>query len=176
MYKAFLTALHEVFHESVKIKGNILEEAKQVGYPRTKLVKMGAALIISLDVDGIKLHPYFKNDLPCFKKVSDYIIFYPNKKGFFIFLCELKSNRPESAFKQLLVSQEFIKFILSLMYVCKKTFLKEEEIKIRGLVFSKKPPKTFTNIKKEIAYKIKGKLKYKHLKAGIDCNLNRHCQ
>ena len=86
-------------------------ESALPNYPETTVRPNGVVLACSFDLPGYSLFPYF-NNLSLLKKVCDYVVFYPRRGDVFIFLIELKSSRPDTAFKQLFQTKSFVEFLV----------------------------------------------------------------
>jgi len=174
-----LTLIDEIIHKDFKVSGAggyILVEEKVQNYPETKVGCTGKILVYQFDKDGVNLFPFFQTKVADAKKICDYVVFCPDKDIDFVFLCELKSGKPESGLTQLLVSKFFVEYLLGVTAVANKMELLK--IEMRGLILSTQPPykqKFKTKVSKQKDYKEFKGFKYRYLKAGDDLNLDELC-
>ena len=139
--------------ETIKIK-NVIEEQKVF------LKKTGKSFIYKFDVantenSGIDIFPIFNKKLKNLCCISDYIIFYPTEKKFFIFLCEFKSQSTSGAVNQIHSSKALSQYIVKIAIRHSKFLLNKESIEYRGLVFTKdnRASKPLINVKNQIKEK-----------------------
>ncbi len=182
-----LSVIEEVLHCEFKEqqKGDCYEliEPKEKDYPTSKLKKEGKVLVYSFDREGIRMFPFFQDKRPL-KKSCDYIFFYPYKGKLWLFSCELKSNKPLSAFPQLSISNIFVKYLLEMVksYCIEHKIILNptnilHKIEYRNLILSTKTMnKTSTNPRnRSFNLNKKTQLKYLNLKVGKDILLHKLC-
>ncbi len=139
-----------------------------------KLSKTGRYLCYSFDT-GLGVFPFFNKSLPSLCSINDYVLFYPNDRGLYVFLIELKTDNTKGALEQLRAGFELA------CYLCRtaQRLLKYPEglsIQFRGLVFSGRAPLPKGKTKpKNLGYKSDERnpeLKYKYLRSGKTYNLD----
>ncbi len=102
------------------------------------------------DPDAEKLFPYFK-DVAGLHQICDYFIFAEDNGRFFIFLLELKRHQG-SPIKQLDMSENFVRFILSRAEKIDKGIAKDIHIRKIGIKDSKIAPKRETGYYKNLSF------------------------
>ncbi len=158
-----------------------LTEVNVVNYPITKVKKKGTALVYKFD-QSKDLFPFFDIGKPFINKSSDYVIFNKQNEKTFAFIIELKSKRPKDAYKQLLASDKFVKYLNSMAVAYSKivgeVLNDSEELEIRHIIIALKSPAFATNVRRKSPYHLHkdyGYL-YLHWKAGTDFKLDDFCR
>ena len=179
-----LSTINDIITNTYKVPVSgtpiILKEKRPTRCSEVKLALNGKMVILRFDQEESD-HPIFPYFVPTMgnnlNKLCDYLIFYcPNtKEELFVFLCELKSGGKDKAFDQLIAGYLFAEFLVKTAFRCLKD--STPPVQYRGLVFSPKGTKGFTNPRKRSDYnKLSGmNLGYLSLPCKETCHLSTLC-
>lgn len=143
----------------------------------TRIKKTGPLFLAKFDKkrqNDVDIFPYFSNEKGV-RKISDYLLFYKSNKKFYVFICELKSQRAKGSLKQVEASYVLSQFLVNT--VSRMMGFKDIDIEYRALVFSRKGLSKGTCKPKKGNYEIypSSNLKWVHLKDGGSYHLDMFC-
>lgn len=155
------------------------------------LSKKGPALVLKLDNPGATgagravnewLYPLFRNDAPHITCICDYVVFYPapsrDDSRLFVFLCELTSNNPRGAGKQICNGRLICDFLIA-MARHHETVTRDAGVIYRGLVFSTKGKSPKGSLKPKPpnywSYDAMPDLRCAHYRCGVRLQLDMLC-
>jgi hypothetical protein len=161
-----------------KTKGYFLSEPKVKGYPETFVKYSGTAAFYQFDIDNYHnlVFPFLNNQVAGAVEMCDYIVLRPKAETLYVFLCDMKSSKPEDATSQVQAAQLFAEFLVKTAQ--RLLDFKDYKVQYRGLGFTTKKKHRFkTNVRdREPYYPLpKTGLPFKILAAGKECNLDYLC-